>query len=100
MTSSRRAAQAGLAAVGALLLLAAKGQDKNPAALLKAAQAGSVADVQAALKAGVDVNAADESGSTALSIAAYGGHGDVVQALLAANADVNRANRKGLTPLM
>jgi len=100
MISARWAALPMLAA-GSFLSLGIAAPDKKPAGpLLKAALAGNAADVQAALKTGIDVNAADERGNTALSIAAEGGRADALQALLAARADVNRANRNGLTPIM
>jgi ankyrin repeat protein len=100
MTLTRPALAPLVLAAAVFLSLAAKAPDKKSVVLLKAAQAGSTADVEAALKAGADVDAVDESGNTALSIAAAGGHEAVAQALLAAKADPDRANGAGLSPLM
>jgi ankyrin repeat protein len=49
---------------------------------------------------GVDVNAADAGGRTALFVAAAKGNLPIVRKLLAAHADVNLANAEGRTPLM
>jgi ankyrin repeat protein len=93
--------------LGVVLLTAgiALAQDKRfdkkaTDALLKAAKAGSLAEVNAAIKKRADVNGADEAGNGPLAIAAGAGHGEVVQALLGAGASVNKANPAGLTPVM
>ena len=63
------------------------------ARLLRAAAAGDVAAVRAALEAGADVEAVDDTGATALVLAAYGNHVDVARALVDAGADVNHKDR-------
>ena len=67
--------------------------------LFKAAFAGDVSAVRAALAHGADVNRSDTDGDTPLWEAAYWGHAEVAKLLLAAGADVNRANTGGDTPL-
>jgi ankyrin repeat protein len=68
--------------------------------LIKAASAGDVAQVRAALAAGADMNAKTSNGGTALMTASFGGHLEVVQALLAAGADVNAKVSWGDTALI
>jgi uncharacterized protein len=70
-------------------------------ALLRAARAGHADTVKNLLTTpGLDVNARDERGNTALMEAARGGHDDVVRALLTARADVRMRNNDGKTALM
>jgi ankyrin repeat protein len=59
-----------------------------------------VADVEAALKAGADVNAQDEEGWTPLMFASKKMNADLIKALLAAKASVNMKTQKGATALM
>lgn len=61
--------------------------------LLRAAAAGDVAEVRAALESGADVEASDDTDATPLVLAAYGNHVDVAQALVDAGADVNHKDR-------
>jgi len=68
--------------------------------LLSAADKGDVKSIQAAIAAGVDVNAADPAGYTALMKAASGGRLEAVRALLKAGAKVNARSKQGFTPLM
>jgi len=51
------------------------------------------------VKAGADVNAHDNNGSTALHGAALFGYDDVIKQLVAHNADINAKDKKGMTPL-
>lgn len=56
--------------------------------------------VRVLLKAGANVNAADEEfGDTPLIIATINNYRDILALLISANADVNRANKDGLTAL-
>lgn len=68
--------------------------------LLDAAEAGEADIVAQALASGVDANAADPFGRSALMLAAAGGHDEVVRALLAAGADVQVRSQSGWTALM
>jgi ankyrin repeat protein len=49
---------------------------------------------------GIDINAVDEDGNTALMLAASLAKRDIVKALLAAGADVNVKNKKRNTALI
>ena len=64
-----------------------------------AAGQGKLAEVQRTLRQGVNVNAVDEDGNTALHRAADKGHMEVVTALLAAGADTNLQDKLGRTAL-
>ena len=70
--------------------------------LLFAVKSGYLKAVQTLLEAtGIEVNKANEDGSTALMIAAKNGHAGVVQTLLEARGiDVNKASNRGFTALM
>ena len=59
-------------------------------ALFLAASAGSVDQVKSHIEAGVDVNAVDQDGLSAVMVAAACGHDPVVDVLVNAQADVNR----------
>jgi ankyrin repeat protein len=68
--------------------------------LIEAAQRNDIESVKAIVAGGgVDVNAGDEYGCTALSLVAKKGFVDCVKLLLDAKADVNKANHFGITPL-
>jgi ankyrin repeat protein len=70
-------------------------------ALLRAAREGHADAVQELLKTpGIDVNATDESGNTALLEAARFGHDHVARGLLAAGANPKVRDKDGRTPLM
>ncbi len=58
-----------------------------------------LAAVAIAAEQGIDVNAANADGNTALHAAARGGFGRVVEYLVARGARVDAANRDGRTPL-
>ena len=69
--------------------------------LMLAAGSGDTRVVKALLNAGVDVNARDSTGFTALMFAARYGHTDTVKLLLAGGPDVNAKSRLlGYTALM
>jgi hypothetical protein len=55
--------------------------------------------VAAILKLGVDVNATNPAGDTALHVAAGAGQNSIVQLLAEAGANVNAKNQRGVTPL-
>mmetsp|Transcript_58800 Transcript_58800/g.164172 ORF Transcript_58800/g.164172 Transcript_58800/m.164172 type:complete len:214 (+) Transcript_58800:80-721(+) len=64
-----------------------------------AARAGDLEDVQAAIAAGVGVNAPGQGGATALLMASANGHLDVAKALLEARADPLANNEAKNCPL-
>jgi len=65
-----------------------------------AAYTGDLAAVQACLEQGVDVNARDQWGRTALYLAAEKGHKEVVELLLEHGADVNAKDTRNRTALL
>ena len=68
--------------------------------LWKAASAGDLAAVNAALEQGADVNARGDYGDAALNLAAEYGHTEVVERLLSAGADIENLGGAAKTPLM
>ncbi len=68
-------------------------------ALGQAALEGDLATVRQAIEQGVDGNAPDAQGRTALQLAAYGGHTDVVRELLA-KSTIDHQDNAGRTALM
>ena len=71
----------------------------RPDALHRAAQAGDIEVLKAALAAGVDVNARDGQGWTALMHAANKGHVLLLKPLLSASADPDERASDGATAL-
>jgi len=69
------------------------------AALRRDAESGSDAELRYLLDAGVEVDARDAGGRTALMLAAARGNAEAVDLLLAHGADPNAADAGGLTPL-
>ena len=69
----------------------------RPDALHRAAKAGDIEGLKAALAAGVDVNARDGRGWTALFMAAAHGHTEIIGFLMRAGADVSIKGPKGKT---
>jgi ankyrin repeat protein len=68
--------------------------------LISAALQGNVKRVEAALNAGTDANAFDETLGTPLGGASYSGSLEAVRLLTARGAHVNAKDSKGMTPLM
>ncbi len=82
--------------VGVVAALAAGCGEDEPvpdpgrdAALIRAAAAGRLAEVERLLEGGARVETTDAAGRTALVAAAYGNHVDVAETLVEAGADVN-----------
>lgn len=71
-----------------------------PLSLVDAAYYGDMERVESLLHAGVDVNARNEDGVTALAYACDRGHTEIVKKLLAHDADVNTSSNIGSTALM
>jgi hypothetical protein len=86
-----------VAAIAACWTLAVLGVAFDAAAagppLVDAVRRGSLNAVQAEIKRGADVNAAEPDGSTALHWAAYQNEADIAAALVRAGARVDAANR-------
>ncbi|MEO8258861.1 MAG: ankyrin repeat domain-containing protein [Acidobacteriota bacterium] len=80
----------------AILLVGAV--DQRPP-LVAAARSAGATTVRALLQQGVDVNAAEADGTTALHWASYRDDGDSADLLIRAGARVNAANDLGATPL-
>ena len=66
----------------------------------EAAARGDGPTVAAAIESGVNVNTADETGTTALMLAAYDGHTDIVKLLIKHKAQVNRVDVNKRTALI
>jgi ankyrin repeat protein len=94
MNPLRSAAVALLLSCVATVAAAADGQ------LIEAVKHQDVKTVQAVLKRGVDVNASQPDGATALHWSVYLDDLPTVDLLVRAGANVNVANQLGVTPLM
>jgi ankyrin repeat protein len=68
--------------------------------LRRAAQSGNTAEVRSLLDAGIEVNATDNVGYTALMWASGMGHPEVAKLLIETGADINAQNNNGRTALM
>ncbi len=89
-----------LGSVSVALLLAASIISAQTAPIADAAAAGDLEAVRALLKKGVDVNAAQGDGTTALHWAAIKGNADIAQMLIFAGANLRATTRLGgYTPL-
>lgn len=93
----RRLVFVALLALGVCVALAADVHAQGT--LVDATRSGNVAAVQALLAKGVDANAAQTDGTTALHWAVEQDTPDIVQALIRAGANVTSANRYGATPM-
>ena len=65
-----------------------------------AAYKGDSEETSQLITAGVEIDAKNEYGNTALMIAAIEGHLEIVKSLIAGGADVNERNRADSTALM
>jgi len=81
------------------LSLAGRAPAAERAALADAAERRDQAAVRALLQTGVDVNAAQVDGTTALHWATYNADAGTVELLLRAKANANAINRYGVSPL-
>src|SRR5688572_26672822 len=72
----------------------------NESELIAAAVKGDNATITRLLADGVNVNAKDHEGGSALAHAAWFGHLDTVKLLLEKDADVNAKKNDGSTPLL
>jgi uncharacterized protein len=81
----------------ALVAIPAFAGERTP--LIDAARSADAAAVRTLIRQGVDVNAAEADGTTALHWASYRDDVDSVDRLLRAGARVNAANDLGATPL-
>ena len=68
--------------------------------LMKAAEKGNVQQIKNYLDQGINPNAKNKDGFTALMTAAYESHTDIVQALVEAGAGVNARSQAGSAALM
>ena len=66
----------------------------------QAALDGETARVMSLLEAGVNVDAADQEGHTALMFASFNGHSEIVLALIGEDAQVDRRDLLGRTALL
>ncbi len=85
---------------GIVLLGLALAASAVAAPLVDAAEQRDKASVRTLLQTGVDVNAAQTDGTTALHWAAYHDDAEMVALLVRAGADVTVVNRYGLPPLV
>lgn len=86
-------------AVAALMLASFGAAHADVPALIEAAKSGDKATVQSLIRSGVDVNATEPDGTTALHWAAHYGHAEIAQALIRAGAKVNVVNDYGSSPM-
>src|SRR6266545_4893488 len=75
------------------------GYDPEAVPLWSAARWGEQRELESALAKGVDVNAHDDQGKTAMHWAAQYGHDEVARTLLAHGAEVDAKSKGGYTPL-
>lgn len=66
----------------------------------RAIRQGDVEAVRRHLRSGVDINALDRYGQTALMLAVHRGHGEIVQLLVEHGADLNVTAKYNLSALM
>lgn len=90
--------------VPSMAISAEPNRDLSPQALapywFEAMRAGDTALVEELLRRGIDIEATNERGFTALILATYNEQPELVRRLLAHGADPNRGDRAGNTALM
>src|SRR5207237_3621684 len=86
--------------IASLVSVASLGDANDDLRLVDAVQKKDHQAVQALLKRGVDVNAPQGDGATALAWAAHWDDLDTAELLIRAGANVSLANDHGVTPLM
>jgi ankyrin repeat protein len=96
---TRLSAGAGRGSLIAFLLVAGLGAAGTGAELIDAAKHGNRAGFRALIKQGVDVNAREADGTTALHWAVRSDDQEMVETLLRTGANVQAVNRYGVTPL-
>ncbi len=96
--SEARAKRCGSLA-GVLLLATGVVASAGDLRLIEAAKAQNSAAVRHLVQAGVDVNASQPDGATALHWTVHWGDSDTADLLIRAGANVNAANDLGITPL-
>jgi len=75
-------------------------QTTDPLSLVDACYCGDMEKIERILGSGVDINARDKDGVTALAYASDRGHTEIVKKLLANGAEVNLKSNIGCTALM
>jgi ankyrin repeat protein len=95
-SAANAAGQSGATANSAI---AGKTLSAADASLIDAVKRGDTTAVRTLMRQRVNVNAADNTGTTVLHWAAQGGQIDVARQLLAKGASAKAANRYGVTPL-
>lgn len=88
-----------ISALCLVILATLAGQAYSQAPIADAAMQGNLELVDELLGNGLEVNATQADGSTALHWAAYHGDPDLAELLLSAGADPNLATRNGSTPM-
>jgi len=86
-----------LALIPALLIARGRSDEEL---LLDMTVSGETEKINKLLKTGMNLNASDDSGNTALHIAARIGASDIVSLLIAQGAEKNVQNNQGRTPLL
>ncbi len=75
-------------------------QSRREKSLLELTESGDAAGVEKLLKVDIDLNAADDSGRTALHAAAVSGDADIAAILLIRGAKIDPVDDLGRTPLL
>lgn len=83
-----------------IFLLCFNSYANDAQSLIDAVQQDDISTIKTLLAKGVDVNAKDNYGATALMYAFQDGHSEIVKTLLDNGADVNAKDNNGKTALM